>query len=161
MKRWQMALVVLLAVLTAAVAVAGPPRARLHPAGGTGPYPATIQAIQDNLFSPDCVFCHFTGSSVIDLPLDEVNVSFGSLVGVNSTICPGETRVIPFQADDSYLIKKLSGTMPCGDQMPLGDLPLEQWEIDIVREWINGGALREPPIPVQAATWGRIKALFD
>lgn len=160
MNRRQLTLVILMAALTAAVAMAGPNRNRTRPADAPGPYPATLQAIQDNLFSEHCVLCHFTGSSVVALPLDDKMTSFNSLVGVASQLCSGETRVIPFQAGNSYLIKKLEGTMPCGDQMPLGDMPLEQWEINIVREWIDTGALADPPIPVANATWGRIKTLF-
>ena len=47
-------------------------------------------------------------------------------------------RVLPNDADNSYLIKKLEGT--AGTQMPLGGQPLSAATIAKIRAWITSGA---------------------
>lgn len=107
---------------------------------------ATLQSIQDNVFSPTCATagCH-DGPMGPGLPagqdLSSLASSFASLVGVASEQVPGLQRVNPGNANDSYLIQKLEGTAASGSLMPLGGNPLSQDSIDAIRAWINAGAV--------------------
>ena len=54
--------------------------------------------------------------------------------------CGGRTaRVTPGDAEDSYLIRRLTGTS-CGNRMPAGRAALSAAQIDTIRSWINAGA---------------------
>lgn len=62
------------------------------------------------------------------------------LVNQQSSNCPGETYVIPFNAAGSFLQQKVDYTQACGSGMPTsGIMPLSTR--DIIRSWINQGAL--------------------
>ena len=130
------------------------------PGGITGLEP-TLDSIQANVFTPSCAlsFCH--GESMqANLDLRE-GVSYFSLVGVPSVEVPTALRVEPFDADASYLICKLEDCpWIVGSQMPVIGDPLTQGTIDVVREWIDTGALQYPPVSVESSTWGRVKALY-
>ena len=134
--------------------------AAIAEAGG-GPFPPTLDAIQDNVFTPSCSqsFCHGEASSA-DLNLEEGN-SWSNLVNVPSVELAGWDRVEPFDPDMSYLICKLENCPSIiGSQMPLiGDL-LTQDVIDVIREWILLGAPENPPVGVESNSWGRIKTLY-
>ncbi len=62
------------------------------------------------------------------------------LVNAASIEVPSLERVLPGNADQSYLIQKLEGQRAVGGQMPLGQPPLPQATIDIIRQWITDGA---------------------
>ena len=106
---------------------------------------ATLQSIQDNVFSPTCATagCH-DGPMGPGLPagqdLSTLASSFASLVGVASGQVPSLLRVNPGNANDSYLIQKLEGTAASGNRMPLGGNPLSQTTINTIRDWITAGA---------------------
>ena len=53
---------------------------------------------------------------------------------------PGTNRVEPFDSANSYLIHKLEGTgmLP---RMPLGGPFLDPATVDMIKAWIDGGAL--------------------
>ena len=61
-----------------------------------------------------------------------------------STVQTGMMRVLPGDADHSYLLVAIggaSGTPPEGTVMPWGGLPmLCTEEIDAIRRWVNAGA---------------------
>ncbi len=101
----------------------------------------TLQSIQDNVFTPICAGCH-TGPTSNVLPggmdLTSTAHSAASLIGVTSIEAPTSKRVLPNDADNSYLIKKLEGT--AGTQMPLGGQPLSVDTIAQIRAWITNGA---------------------
>ena len=118
-----------------------------------------LDDIWANLFEPRCAGCH-TEFSGLGFQADSKLNAYNSLVNQAALYCDGETRVIPGNAQDSYLIEKLEGRMDCGSQMPLGDQPLDQETIDVVREWIDTGATFDPPVPVAEKTWSGIKALL-
>ncbi len=82
-----------------------------------------------------CTGCH-GGSGGLTLSSDP----YGNLVDVEAG-CDGNTRVIPGDPDESYLVRKLEGGPDiCGGQMPQGGtLPSE--DIDTIRQWIDEGAL--------------------
>ena len=100
---------------------------------------ATLDSIQDNVFTPICTECHTGGSAPQGLRLEE-GVSYGMLVNVASAEVPSLLRVDPGNPDDSYLIQKLEGTAAVGDRMPLGGPYLPQADIDVIRQWITDGA---------------------
>jgi hypothetical protein len=101
----------------------------------------TLQSIQDNVFTPICAGCH-TGPTSGALPggmdLTTAAHSAASLINVASIENGALKRVLPNDADNSYLIKKLEGT--AGSQMPLGAQPLSAATIAKIRAWITNGA---------------------
>jgi hypothetical protein len=64
--------------------------------------------------------------------------SAASLINVTSVEQPALKRVLPNDANNSILIKKLEGT--AGSRMPLGGQPLSAATIAQIRAWINNGA---------------------
>jgi hypothetical protein len=102
---------------------------------------ATLQSIQDNVFTPICAACH-TGPQSGALPggmdLTSAAHSAASLINVTSVEQPALKRVLPNDADNSVLIKKLEGT--AGSRMPLGAPPLSAATIAQIRAWIDNGA---------------------
>lgn len=117
------------------------------PGGGTGG--GDTRTIKDNpSFSSDVmeIFdrrgctasgCHGTGEG--GLTMTNASTTYGNLVDVASPIS-GEIRVIPGNAQDSYLVKKLEGRAAFGAQMPLGGSPLDNIDLTNVRNWIGQGA---------------------
>jgi len=104
---------------------------------------ATLQSIQDEVFTPSCSGCH-TGAGP-NLPasmnLTTVNASFASLVGTASVQVPALQRVTAGNADDSYIVRKLEGSPSIvGDRMPRFGPYLPQTTIDVIRQWIDNGA---------------------
>ncbi|MGH9749335.1 MAG: hypothetical protein ACRD6R_05375 [Candidatus Polarisedimenticolia bacterium] len=67
------------------------------------------------------------------------------IADVPSAEVPGLDRVEPGDPDASYLVHKLQGTQAsaggCLSQMPLGQPPLPEIEIELLRGWIAQGAL--------------------
>ena len=115
--------------------------------GGTGPFTADFQSIQDNVFTPICSPCHSGASAPEGLMLDAAH-SYNLLVGVPSTEVPTLNRVKPGDPVNSYIIIKLTnGAGIVGRQMPLGENPLPQATIDVIRQWITNGA---PPATAAA-----------
>lgn len=104
-----------------------------------GPAPFTYSEIQSQIFDARCIFCHSGPGAPAGLSLAAA-VSYGNLVNVASTEVPSLRRVLPGNADASYLIDKLEGTQTVGDRMPLGGPFLSQATIDRIRAWIDSGA---------------------
>lgn len=130
----------------------------------SGPSPAA--AVESNLtdiwqsvLQPSCAFCHFNDSG-LGFQADTKLNTYNTLVNQPALFCDNEVRVIPGNASASHLVKKLEGTMACGDQMPLGDLPFDQPTIDVIRAWIDAGAPYEAPVAVASSTWSSIKSLY-
>ena len=95
--------------------------------------------MQNQIFNPMCVNCHGA------LPQAGLDVrppqSYDNLVNVTSPIS-GVVYVVPDDPDASYLIHKLEGRDDIiGSRMPqLGD-PLPPELLELVRSWIQTGAL--------------------
>lgn len=117
----------------------------------TGPTPdlePTFSSIQQNIFNnsdasgrPACTSCHnAVGSRFNGLDLTAA-VSYSNLVNVQSRFKPGAVRVIPGDAENSYLIHKLEGRSTiAGVRMPLNGPYLEAGQILVIRRWIETGA---------------------
>ena len=115
---------------------APPPAA--PPAQGLQP---TLQSIQANVFTPSCAKagCHTGMGAQAGLVLD-AGSSWGSLVNFPSSQYLMLIRVTPMDPDASVLIQKLEGTL--GQQMPADGPPfLQQSTIQVIRQWIQDGAL--------------------
>jgi hypothetical protein len=108
----------------------------------SGPPPKFSQ-VQSDVFAKSCVFstCHKGASPAGGLALD--GNPYDRLVGAKSTSLPERIRVIAGDPDQSYVLEKLTKAKPeAGAQMPPG-APLTGEQIDIVRRWIEAGALND------------------
>lgn len=97
-----------------------------------------IQPILD----AQCVSCHLTGATSANLNLEE-GLAYAALVQRGSQ--QSKLRlVVPCKPDESYLVHKLEGSQTGvggqGSQMPLLG-PLDKESIEMIRQWIQGGAL--------------------
>jgi hypothetical protein len=70
--------------------------------------------------------------------LNLATAPYAALVNVPSTQT-GEHRVIPGNANDSYLVKKLEGRAAVGVRMPVGG-QLGNVDMQNIKNWINQGA---------------------
>ena len=110
----------------------------------------TLTQVQSQIFSPTCAVsnCHTTtvvGKQTIapQAGLDlSAGKSYGQLVGVPSSGCSGEQRVVAGNVSASLLMQKLTNTQPagCGSQMPKKGQFLATAQLDMVRSWICNGA---------------------
>ena len=99
--------------------------------------------IQDEILTPDCATsgCHSGTSSPLGVNLDE-GKAYDKLVNVESNQVNGLLLVEPSNAAASYLMHKIEGSDNIGgDQMPLYKPALSSDEIELVRSWIDAGAL--------------------
>jgi len=122
----------------------------------SGPTPELeprFASIQANIFESSdttgrqaCTACH---TSVGRNPSGGLNldhdVAYQNLVRVASRGKPGVMRVLPGDADSSYLIHKIAGAPDiAGRRMPTGGPPfLSDGQIFILRRWIATGARQD------------------
>jgi hypothetical protein len=112
-------------------------------AQGPPPLAPTLASIQTNVFSVNCALsgCHTGNTPAQGLRLDP-GESYRNIVNVPSQYGGMLVRVIPGDPDESFLIQKLEGTQMFGDRMPANGPPyLPLATIDVIREWIQNGAL--------------------
>lgn len=118
------------------------------PTGGSfGPF---FSEIQSNVFTPGCATagCHAGGAPSAGLNLDAAN-SYAELIDIPSSQDSAIDRVEPGNPTNSYLIQKLEGTAATGVQMPPG-APLPQADIDVIKQWIQDGAMDDTIVPPAA-----------
>ncbi len=91
------------------------------------------------VFSSSCVssICHGAPGQM-GLIL-ESGQSYAKLVNVTSTEDPNKKRVLPNDAQNSYLVIKIEGRQTIGVRMPLGG-SLTSDNIQQIKNWINKGA---------------------
>lgn len=53
---------------------------------------------------------------------------------------PEFVRIEPGDPDNSYLVRKVEGSNIVANRMPLGAAPLDQEQIDLIRQWVTDGA---------------------
>lgn len=112
--------------------------------GGTGVSFAT--AVQP-IFTASCALagCHSAGSAEAGLVLAS-GAALQNLVNVPSTQLPSLRRVLPGDADASYLVRKIRGDGGIsGGRMPLNRPPLAAEQIATIVAWINQGAANNGP----------------
>ncbi len=67
-------------------------------------------------------------------------VAYSNIVNVASTQVPASMRVLPGDAANSYLVKKIEGTQTVGVRMPKDRSALSSVSIQNIKNWINRGA---------------------
>lgn len=95
-----------------------------------------IQAI----FNGNCVGsgCHnATASAGLNLSQGQ---AYNNLVNVDSTSEPNFKRVLPNDAQNSFIVMKIEGRQTVGSRMPLNRTPLTVVQIQNIKNWINKGA---------------------
>jgi hypothetical protein len=110
--------------------------------GGSSEDPVNFDSQIQPIFTNTCAVsgCHAASSAKAGLVLDAAS-AIDNLVGVPSSQQPGLLRVSPGNADDSYLVRKISGVPGIdGARMPKDRTPLPQAQIDLIRLWITQGA---------------------
>lgn len=112
------------------------------PAASAPPAP-TLSMIQAQIFDTTCATCH---TDVGRNPAAGLNLKSGSafanLVNVASSGLPGAVRVIPGNANGSYLVQKIEGAPGiAGLRMPRNGTPLTDAQTKMIRDWIAAGAL--------------------
>lgn len=129
--------------LTPGVTNIPPPTSSPTPTVEPQATPATLQQIQDTIFTPHCAIgtCHDSGSAAQNLDLS-AGASYSQLVNVPSVDAAGVFRVDPGKPDDSFLVIKVQGPPPPGEgsQMPLAGPLLNTDQIQLIRNWILEGA---------------------
>jgi hypothetical protein len=107
-------------------------------AGGAAPTVTFTEVYGKVLAS--CTNCHAGFIGQIDgLDMSTKATAYKNLVGVGASRCSG-TLVVPKSAATSVLYEKV--TRPsCGSLMPQNAPPLSQAELDLLKNWIDQGAL--------------------
>lgn len=106
--------------------------------------PVTYARVWNEVLLPSCAFssCHGAAQGTGGLKLTEEG-SVEAMVNQPSTGLSSETLVVPGDADNSYLIKKLRGESGlAGDPMP-PPAGLDAERLALVEAWIHAGALAE------------------
>lgn len=111
---------------------------------GVPPVTVSFAQLQTDIFSV-CIGCH-TGALPASGPLPgsmslKPGDSYASLVNVDSQQQPALKRVLPGNAANSYLVRKLEGTAGIsGERMPFGGPYFDAATLDRLKAWINAGA---------------------
>jgi hypothetical protein len=106
--------------------------------GGPVDNPSFSQHIQ-TIFTNSCATsgCHnATASAGMNLTQGQ---AYGNIVNVPSTSEPNFMRVLPSDADNSYIIIKLEGRQNVGSKMPLAG-SITSSQLQTIKNWINNGA---------------------
>lgn len=91
------------------------------------------------IFNSECTLCHMSGGQAAFLPLTD-GVSYGNLVSKASTYTASSKLVVPCDSSNSILYKRISGTS-VGFQMPKGGSALSSSDQNLIKTWIDEGAL--------------------
>ena len=109
------------------------------------PTPVSFSQDIQPIFSVFCANCHVAGGIAdnqgIDLRL-VAGQSYNGLINRRSVQNTGLTLVVPGDSSQSLLWMKVSmNNPPVGGRMPFALSPLDQASIDLIRRWIDEGAL--------------------
>lgn len=132
-------------------------------AGGGSREEATFEAVMESVVTPRCTFassCHASPALAAALDLSAPRAC-DMLINKPSCLFPDRMRVVPGHPEDSFFFHKLTGEglhdMPTGTEcasesttnliMPYGAKPLDEDELALVRDWIEGGANCTPNDP--------------
>lgn len=126
--------------------------------GADTPLTADFQSIQDHVFTPICAQCHAGASAPLGFRLDAGN-AYAMLVNTPSVEVSSLKRVEAGDPDSSYIVQKIQGTAAVGGQMPLGQTPLPQATIDVIRQWIANGALPSAAASLQTQAAAQVRPI--
>ena len=101
--------------------------------------PSFSTDIQPIFISRGCTGSNCHGSALQDGLDLRTGAAYASLVNVDA-VSENFKRVLPGNAQDSYLVIKLEGRQTVGSQMPLVGAHLDNVELTNIRNWINNGA---------------------
>jgi hypothetical protein len=107
-----------------------------------GNLPISFSSDVQPIFTRSCATfgCHIPATAPFGFVLEQ-GQAYANLVGVPSAEDPQLKRVEPGRSDLSYIIRKLEGT-GLGDRMPADGPPyLPDAEIQLIKDWIDQGAL--------------------
>lgn len=113
---------------------------------GNGGGAVTLSGDVQPIFTANCARsgCHAAPSPQEGQDLTD-GQAYASIVNVASHELPTMDRVTPGDPDDSYLVHKIQGTHVAvggsGARMPFGGTRLPQNQINLIRSWIQQGAL--------------------
>ena len=101
--------------------------------------PSFAQHIQ-TIFNTSCAVngCH-NNTAEAGLNLSQ-GVAYDNIVNVDSTQVPSKKRVLPNDAQNSYLVEKIEGRQSVGSRMPLNRNALSSTQIQNIKNWISQGA---------------------
>ncbi|MFH1007898.1 MAG: hypothetical protein V1800_10430 [Candidatus Latescibacterota bacterium] len=100
------------------------------------------------IFTYNCLSCH------------EFAASYQQVMAMTSG---GVAVVVPGDAAESILIWRVEGKKADGSaltRMPYFKNALPVATIQLLKDWINAGALEEIPVAMPSRSWGKIKATF-
>jgi len=103
----------------------------------------TFATVFDQVIAPGCS-CHLGATGAGGLAMPDVVTAYSALVDQPATAggpCEGGTRVQTGQPTSSVLYRKVAGVDLCGAPMPMGGAALSQDQLDLIRDWIAGGAV--------------------
>ncbi|MBQ38849.1 MAG: hypothetical protein CME04_20880 [Gemmatimonadaceae bacterium] len=83
--------------------------------------------------------------------------SLEQLVGVVSKLDKDRLRVVPGNSAESLLVQKLERADGVGSGMPLGSDPLTAEMIQLIKDWIDQGALPDAPTAIGDVSWAEMK----
>jgi len=81
--------------------------------------------IQEKVLTPICAQCHFGNNAPLGLRMDNLDTLIVNLFDVDSATNPTFKRVQPGDTDNSFFYLKIIGAAIAGNQMPLGQSPLD------------------------------------
>lgn len=97
-------------------------------------------AIQNEIFNTTCVNCH-GGANFMAAGLNLMEgVSFGELVGMQSSKKPGMARVSPYKSEESLLWLILSSDESASWSYDHSVEIVIQQRLELIRNWIDNGA---------------------
>jgi cytochrome c553 len=92
------------------------------------------------IFNNSCVNISCHGASTQGGMTLVQGQSYSNIVNVSSTEDLTRKRVLPFDADDSFLVIKVEGRQSVGARMPASKDRLSDTQIQNIKNWINKGA---------------------
>lgn len=66
--------------------------------------------------------------------------AYGNIVNVTSKEVPSRKRILPFEADHSFLVIKIEGRQTAGARMPAAKDRLAHFQIQTIKNWVHQGA---------------------
>lgn len=101
---------------------------------------ANLESIQNEVLTPICTQCHAGGNAPLGLRMDDLETSAANLINVDSATNSTFKRVLPGDAENSFFYLKIIGAAIAGNQMPLGQTPLDSQTQETIKQWIDSGA---------------------
>lgn len=114
--------------------------------GGMSNDVVTFDKIYDTVMTDaTCIGCHPSVDDSIDF--SSVDIAYAKLVDDKAAKCGSKPFVTPGKPEDSFFVDLVSLDKPCPSdskimRMPVGP-ELSNAQIQLIRDWITGGALRE------------------